>query len=122
MLRRVEPMRSAEKGNAEQTKQVELVAEPRSEGEIGKRRARRLRRQGYVTAVVYGRSINSIPIKIKAIDIKRAFGGLPKIGAEAILRLKTEDGEQLLKTVVKEFQVDPLSLQLLSVDFHAYES
>ncbi|MFA4015218.1 MAG: hypothetical protein RUDDFDWM_000296 [Candidatus Fervidibacterota bacterium] len=115
-------MGSTEKGSAEQTKQIELVAEPRSEEEIGKRRARRLRKQGYVTAVVYGPSINSIPIKIKAVDIKRAFGGLPKIGAEAILRLKTKDGELLLKTLVKEFQVDPLSLQLLSVDFHAYES
>lgn len=100
---------------------VELSAEERSEDEIGKRRSRRLRRVGYVPAVVYGSSIGSIPIKLKAVDVKRAFGGAPKLGAEVRLKLLTRDGERTFRAVVKEFQIDPLSLQLLSVDFHAQE-
>lgn len=116
----------AQRGEAEEfeavgAKVIELIAQPRLEDEIGKRPSRRLRRAGYVPAVVYGASVGSIPIKLKAIDVKRAFGGLPHVGAEVMLKLQMHEGEKALRCLVKEFQVDPLSLQLLSVDFHAVE-
>ncbi|MCS7254390.1 MAG: hypothetical protein RMK18_08335 [Armatimonadota bacterium] len=100
---------------------VELTAQERYENEIGKRPCGRLRRDGYVPAVVYGASVKSVPIKLKIIDVKRAFGGLPKIGSEVTLKVQTQGGDMTLKCIVKEFQVDPLSLQLLSIDFHAIE-
>lgn len=111
----------AEEFEAVGAKVIELTAQQRLENEIGTRPSRRLRRAGYVPAVVYGASVGSIPIKLKTIDVKRAFGGLPKIGAEVVLKLQTQDDEKALRCFVKEFQVDPLSLQLLSIDFHAVE-
>ena len=96
---------------------IKLKAEVREER--GTRAARKLRRQGWAPAVVYGDGQESIPLKISAKELHKALhrGG----GEHAILELYIEGGnlpKPLKKTViVKEVQHDYLKDFILHVDF-----
>lgn len=83
--------------------------------ERGKNEARRLRRSGQVPAVVYGgESREGVPI---AVDPKALLQILhSESGANTLIAL-TLDGGEASQVLVKEFQLDPVSSELLHVDF-----
>ena len=87
---------------------VQLDVELRDETGTGS--ARRLRKQGLVPGVVYGRSQEPINLKLDATELADVTGG------NAIIDLQV-DGEE--KTVmVKDVQQDAVTDEYLHVDFH----
>ena len=92
--------------------QVTLRAAARTES--GTRPARRLRREGFVPAVVYGRGTDTVPVKVDARDL---YGVLhTEAGANAILSLEVEGGGTIL-TVAREIQRHPVRGEINHLDF-----
>ena len=86
---------------------------------FGKNEARRLRVKGNIPAVLYGGPAadgkpQATPI---AVDPKRLMGILHgESGVNTLIGLKVGDEE--VKVLMREYQVDPLTRKLLHVDFY----
>lgn len=90
-----------------------LQAKPR-EG-AGKGSARRLRAQGLIPAVVYGRhSKEAQHIAVDPLGIKHAVAAPARLNTLIQLKLDGQ-GEKLV--LLKDFQLDPVSRELLHADF-----
>lgn len=83
----------------------------------GKGAARRLRREGKVPAVVYGRKIGNINLAVDAGALNRLLAGG---GATALVDLII-DGNQTQTALIREVQRQPDRDDVLHVDFHAVE-
>lgn len=84
--------------------------------EAGKGPAHRCRAEGWVPAVLYGRQVGSIPVKVPARELDRHLAA--GLGAGAVVQLDLEDGGRREWTaVLKEIQRDPVSLRVLHLDF-----
>jgi len=97
-----------------------LTAWVRSCQEIGTRPSRRLRRQGFIPAVVYGKAVpnGNLPIKLSAAEVRKVLGStIPEVGTK--LKLKVDTGNEVLEfdTVLQEVQWDPMKLTLRHLDF-----
>jgi large subunit ribosomal protein L25 len=92
---------------------IELHVERRSE--VGKNVARRARAAGRVPAVVYGAKKETVPIYIEARALTTAFR--EGAGDNAIYLLKMQGTEQTRHAMIKEIDRDPVSRELLHVDF-----
>ncbi len=80
--------------------------------EIGKGRANRLRNQGRVPGIVYGHTSVNTPVEIDSKELNRL---LRYYGESALVGLDLGQG---VKTVLlKEVQRDPVTRQVLHVDF-----
>lgn len=82
----------------------------------GKGVARKLRRKGYLPGVVYGPDLPATPLYLEAKDSTMSF--LKGEWSEA----KLYDlllGDETLKVIIKDVQTDPVSLDVLHVDFYA---
>lgn len=89
-----------------------LKAQPRK-GE----KANALREQGYVPAVVYGPTIESMPIAIGKKDLQSLFS---KITRSSRIDLSIKDGKKAKKldVFVKEIQYNPITDTPIHVDFY----
>jgi len=97
-----------------------LTAWVRSYHEIGTRPSRRLRRQGFIPAVVYGKSVlnGNLPIKLDASEVRKVLS--PTIPELKIpVRLRVNIGGDVLEfdTVLQEVQWDPMRLDYRHLDF-----
>lgn len=92
--------------------QETLRAEGRTE--TGKGAARRMRRNGFVPAVVYGHGQDSMHLRIKAEELdgllSRISAGTTMIGLEV-------DGGKPSKVLIREIQRHPYRTDILHVDF-----
>ncbi len=94
--------------------QVTLRAEPR---QAGKGPARRARNEGYLPAVVYGRSAEARPVRLSARDVERLLG--QPGGRNAVIRLEVDGDAGNPRTVmIKEVQVDPVRRRPLHLDLY----
>lgn len=81
-------------------------------------KAKKLRREGYVTGVIYGREMaESIPLKIEKSAVERILKTNGK-GSQVMLEV---DG-QTYDALIKEIDFDTLKGQLLEIDFQALVS
>lgn len=92
---------------------VTLAAATRSSR--GKNAARRLRRDGQVPAVVYGGAEGDVAIAVEPKPLLRILH--TESGLNTILDLEVE-GNGNSQVLVKAVQVDPLTDELLHVDFY----
>ena len=90
--------------------QVKLRTQPRSD--TGTRPARRLRRDGLVPAVVYGRGIDPLPVSVSARDLLSALH--TEAGANALISLDG-DHEEII-AVAREIQRHPVRGDITHVD------
>jgi large subunit ribosomal protein L25 len=86
---------------------------------IGKNEARRTRREGRVPAVVYGSAAEggsraAVAISVSPKALLRILHS--ETGANTLISLKLEGAET--KVLVKDFQLDPITHQLLHADFY----
>lgn len=96
---------------------VTLAAVTRSG--LGKNEARRLRRSGRLPAVLYGgESHAGRPIAVSPDELHRILHS--ESGVNTLIDL-TVDGQAESRVMVREFQVDPISNELLHVDFYRPE-
>lgn len=78
----------------------------------------RLKNQGYVPAVVYGKEIGSLPI---AVQIRAVEAVLGRGGRNTLVALEIDPGNGKTAkwdTIIKEVQYHPFKNELLHVDFH----
>jgi large subunit ribosomal protein L25 len=81
----------------------------------GKGSARRLRAQGLVPAVVYGRHLeNPVHIAVDPNEVKKAIATPHKFNTLLSLKL---DGQPERLVLLKDYQQDPLSREMLHADF-----
>ena len=81
----------------------------------GKGSARRLRAEGLVPAVVYGRHLeNPVHIAVDPIEVKRAIATPHRLNT--LLSLKLEGQPERL-VLLKDYQQDPVSREMLHADF-----
>ena len=93
----------------------ETTVEVKQRDEIGKNANRRLRAAGGIPAVVYGGGKESIAISVEknAIhDLLRQAGG-----ENAVFLLKLAGTGKARHTMVRELVVDPISRQIIHIDF-----
>ena len=94
--------------------QVTMTAEGRTGR--GKNEARRLRRSGKLPAVVYGGEDSmGIPVSVDPKALLEIFHS--ESGVNTLIDLSVGDGNAS-QVLVKEFQVHPVSSELLHVDFY----
>ena len=98
---------------------MEVVLEATSRDSFGKNEARRTRRGGKVPAVVYGGSTDGTPTATAiAVEPKALLKILhSESGANTLISLKLA-GAGDTKVLVKHFQLDPLTHQVLHADFY----
>jgi large subunit ribosomal protein L25 len=85
-----------------------LVAQPRDQ--IGTRRARRLRQQGLIPAVVYGHKEQTLSLSVPAEDVHRAI-------RHGVRVVDLQAGGKTEKALIRDVQWDHLGLDVLHVDF-----
>jgi large subunit ribosomal protein L25 len=91
---------------------VVLNIEERLPGSSSK--LKRLRAEGYVPGVIYGKNIESKSIKVKASDLRSL---LLAYGRTALISATFENGESI-PTLIKDIQFEVLKDQYLSLDLH----
>jgi len=91
---------------------LELQAEPRAV--VGKK-VRRLRREGWVPAVLYGPGIESRPLQIR---IREAEAVLAEAGTSHLVTLHIAGEKRPVQTVIREVQRDPVRRNLLHIDLY----
>jgi large subunit ribosomal protein L25 len=99
---------------------MEAVLQATARETIGKNEARRTRRSGQVPAVLYGGTdaIGARQATPIAVDPKALLKILhSESGANTLISLKLEGGGDA-RVLVKEYQLDPITHQLLHADFY----
>lgn len=96
--------------------QLELMAQRRST--VGTRSTKRLREEGVIPCIVYGKATKPIPIRV---EHKALMNLLHAKGGEHPLVHLDIQGDTSLKTpaLVKALQYDPIDGHILHVDFQA---
>ena len=85
---------------------------------VGRRPVRRLRREGLVPGVVYGKALDPLAIAVSHRDLVKLLHA--KAGEHALVTLRLEDGVSWEKPVlVQAVQQDPVDGRVVHVDFHA---
>ena len=81
-------------------------------------KAKKLRREGYVTGIVFGREMKeSVPVKMQKADVER----LVKTNKKGIQIMLDVDGEKR-NVLIKEIDYNPLKNQVDEIDFQALVS
>lgn len=92
--------------------QLELEVERRS---ITGKKVKRLRRGGFVPAILYGHEIDSIPLKVEERELRHI---LSQAGGSRLINLKLgEDGNPRM-ALANEVQRDIITGDILHVDFY----
>jgi large subunit ribosomal protein L25 len=91
---------------------VTLDAQPRAEQG---HQAKYVRRAGQTPAVVYG---HGVPSQAISVDTKTFATLLPRLGTSTLMQLKIP-GQRARNVLVKKVQRDPVTRQVIHVDFHA---
>jgi large subunit ribosomal protein L25 len=95
---------------------MEATLEAISRDTFGKNEARRTRREGRVPAVLYGGAgTPALPIAVEPKPLLRILHS--ESGANTLISL-TLDGAGDTRVLVKEYQLDPITHQLLHADFY----
>jgi large subunit ribosomal protein L25 len=81
----------------------------------GSAESRRLRRNGEVPGVLYGRGKEPHPICIEERELRRALTG--DSGLHAILDVTLEGQKTSHASILKDYQVDPIRGRVIHVDF-----
>ena len=90
-----------------------LTLEGKVREKVGKGIARKLRREGFIPAILYGIDKGVVPLQVKEKDFEkvRSAGG-----EHAVIELKV--GDSINHTIVREEQFDPVFRKLLHIDFY----
>jgi len=89
---------------------MDIKAEKRKE--IGKQAVKKLRKEEKIPAVLYGHEEEPVPISVKLNDLKILFKNLK---SESEIFNLDVGGKK--RVIIKELQRDPITLELLHIDF-----
>lgn len=88
-----------------------LIKSEKREG-FGKNAARRLRKQGFIPAILYGEASESVPLVLAKKDIIHVLK--QETGENTIFKVAYDDVER--DAMIKELQVDPTTDELIHAD------
>ena len=94
---------------------METILEAAARDTFGKNEARRTRRAGRVPGVLYGEGKDATPISVEPRALLKILHS--ESGANTLISLKLPDGGDT-RVLVKEFQLDPVTHQVLHADFY----
>jgi large subunit ribosomal protein L25 len=94
---------------------MEAVLEATSRDTFGKNEARRTRRDGHVPAVLYGDGKEATPIAVPPKALLKILHS--ESGQNTLISLKLPGGGDT-RVLVRDFQLDPITHQLLHADFY----
>lgn len=94
---------------------VQLEVSERDADQVGSRRVRRLRKEGLVPGVLYGKG-HTRPILVRERELRTALTG--PSGLHAIVDVVIEGQKTAHHAVLKDFQRHPIRGTLTHVDFH----
>ena len=83
---------------------------------LGSRQSRRLRKEGLIPGVLYGRGKKPHPFVVPERALRSAFGGAH--GLHAILDVVLDEQKTSHASVVKDYQQDPIRGHLTHIDLH----
>jgi large subunit ribosomal protein L25 len=89
-----------------------MTLKAESRNEVGKKIAKKLRREGRIPAIIYGEHKESIPISIAAADLKTILKS--ETGENTVLRIHRDDVQ--VDAMLKELQYDYLSDHIIHAD------
>ncbi len=86
--------------------------------ETGKERAKKLRAEGLIPAVLYGPRTKSIPLVLDSKELSKALR--TEAGENVLIELDVRKGDESQRKVVmvKEIQFDPLGTMMLHTDLY----
>ena len=90
----------------------QIIVEATPRDDRGKNAARRMRRTGFVPAVLYGGKENAVTLAVNTKQLSAMLRS--ESGHNTIFRVRMPGGEQ--SAMVKDWQVDPVQGTLLHVD------
>lgn len=93
-----------------ESKQIILKVKPRDE----KVNLTKLRKSGWIPAVLYGRGYENINLQIKNADFAKVFA---EAGESTLIDIEGE-GVEKAKVLIKEAQTDPVKDNFIHVDFY----
>ncbi|RMG59711.1 MAG: 50S ribosomal protein L25/general stress protein Ctc [Deltaproteobacteria bacterium] len=79
----------------------------------GKEVAKKLRRQGMVPAIIYGRGKTPVPISVERRSIEKY---LREVSGTTLIRLRVNGSDEIF-AIVKDYQLDPVKDEVIHVDF-----
>ncbi|HEV3062754.1 MAG TPA: 50S ribosomal protein L25 [Vicinamibacterales bacterium] len=94
---------------------MEAILEATARDTFGKNEARRTRRDGRVPAVLYGEGKDATPIAVEPRALLKILHS--ESGANTLISLKLS-GAGDARVLVKDFQLDPVTHQVLHADFY----
>lgn len=92
----------------------ELTVEVRSK--TGKGISRRLRAEGLIPAIVYGKGMEAVPVSVRLRELNEAIAG--EGGLNSLLTLKGGDSLNGNVVIVADLLRDPLKGKAMHVDLH----
>jgi large subunit ribosomal protein L25 len=100
----------------ESTSTIGKLTARRRQG-TGKEQAAKLRQQGLIPAVCYGRGTEAIPLVVSPVELKKALD--PSKRRNTVIELVVQDGDrsERLSVMLKDYQTDPIRETLLHADF-----
>ncbi len=94
----------------------QILLEAKVRNETGTGTSRRLRRQGRVPAIVYGRKETPLTLEVREKEFEKVVG--LDAGQNAIISLNLDKGGSEILALVKDVQYHPVTDKLLHVDFY----
>jgi len=91
----------------------EIVVKAEERKEFGKNPSRRLRVEGKIPGVVYGRGFECVSVTVDSADVIQILSS--DSGRNTIFELETESGRK--DVLIKDLQVDPVKGSLVHADF-----
>lgn len=96
-------------------KRVQLKVQVRMQ--LGKNVGKKLLREGNIPAVVYGDEGESLPIVVNLRQFQRALGTAAGVNSIIELNFGEDSVQDKLTVMVRDLQFEPLSRELIHVDF-----
>ena len=93
----------------------DLVVEVEERTSLGKNESRRLRRSGLIPGVLYGSGKRNFPVTVSPRHVDKILNSEAGENTLLDLRLKGQDTQR--KAMIREVQIDPVSSQVVHVDF-----
>lgn len=84
----------------------------------GKAVAKRMKKDGKVAGVVYGKESKSMPVEIKIKDLEKTVKTLSEGSLLITLKLTDKEKSEEKIVVIRELQRDPVTDEIIHADFH----
>ncbi len=91
--------------------EIFITAKPRDK--TGRGETRRLRNSGFIPAIIYGKGLDTVHLTLSERELSKT---LSKVAGESVL-MNLKVGASSKPVIIKELQQDPVTNQILHVDF-----